>query len=325
MKNTKLDIRLIIEIVILIPALLVGVLSCSTPTPPPATTTIVPPVTASVQPGAPAPSLSPSPVASPSTSPPATPSASPAAAPSITPPAYTVNVSTKTGIGNYLVDSKGMTLYYWAKDVNGTSNATSAILATWPIFTASTVTVPSTLNTADFATAKRTDSQAQSTYQGWPLYYFANDKAPGDTLGDGIGGVWFLVKVPFYTVMLESRTDLGNFLVDPKGMTLYYNNKDSAGQSNVTGATLTAWPIFNAGTFILPSVLKSSDFATITRSDGKMQSTYKGFPIYYYANDTSPGLAAGNGIGGVWFIINTLNFPPTPTPTPASGGGGYSY
>jgi predicted lipoprotein with Yx(FWY)xxD motif len=224
------------------------------------------------------------------------------------------------------VDSKGMTLYYWAKDVYGKSNATAAMLQTWPIFNATTVSVPSSLNSTDFATISRDDGQKQTTYKGWPLYNFANDKAPGDTNGDGVGGVWFSVKVPFYTVMLQSRTDFGVYLVDPKGMTLYYNNKDSAGQSSVSGATLTAWPIFNALTFIVPSALNPADFATIKRSDGQSQSTYKGFPLYYYAADKVSGDATGNGLGGVWFIIKAANFPPTPTPTPAPPrGGGYGY
>ena len=38
----------------------------------------------------------------------------------------------------------------------------------------------------------RDDGREQVTYNGLPLYYFANDKAPGDTKGQGVGGVWFV-------------------------------------------------------------------------------------------------------------------------------------
>jgi predicted lipoprotein with Yx(FWY)xxD motif len=223
------------------------------------------------------------------------------------------------------VDAAGMTLYIWAKDVNGMSNASGTVLQTWPVFNTPIASLPASLNMSDFGTITRSDGAAQTTYQGWPLYRFAGDKAAGDTLGDGVGGVWFLVKIPFYSVMLESRTDFGNFLVDPKGMTLYYNNKDSAGTSSVSGNVLAISPIFNPASFILPSTLKAADLGTINREDGKMQATYKGFPLYYYVNDKVSGDANGNGSGGVWFVISIANFPPTPspTPTPYQGGGGY--
>ncbi len=295
-----------------------------TTTPGPATSN---PPTTTVQPS---PTKSPTPPPPASTPPPISTSATPAPttttapSPSASPATFTVNISNKAGIGGYLVDGKGMTLYYFAKDVNGKSNASGSVLQTWPLFSINTVTVPSTLSAGDFAPITRTDSLSQTSYKGWPLYYFANDKAPGDTLGDGIGGVWFLVKVPFYTAMLESRTDFGNFLVDAKGMTLYYFTKDSPGVSTASASVLAVWPIFNAANFVLPSGLNAADFATITRSDGQQQTTYKGYPLYHYVNDKISGDAAGNGVNAVWFVISVAKFPPPPTTTPPpAGGGGY--
>jgi predicted lipoprotein with Yx(FWY)xxD motif len=43
-------------------------------------------------------------------------------------------------------------------------------------------------------TITRDDGSTQVTYNGWPLYYFHEDAAPGDTNGQGVGGVWFLVS-----------------------------------------------------------------------------------------------------------------------------------
>jgi predicted lipoprotein with Yx(FWY)xxD motif len=259
------------------------------------------------------------------TSPPSTTASTPPSPPTTAAVAFNLNVSSKTGIGNYLVDSKGMTLYYFAKDVNGKSNASGPVIQTWPVFSAPAYMVPSPLTAADFKSITRTDGLSQTTYKGWPLYYYANDKTPGDTLGDGIGGLWFVVKVPFYTIMLQSRTDFGLYLVDVKGMTLYYNINDSAGKGNVTGDALITWPIFNASQLIFPSSFKADDFGSITRSDGQVQTTYKGFPLYYYVGDKVLGDATGNGIGGVWFVVSIANFPRTPTPTqaPSYGGGGY--
>jgi predicted lipoprotein with Yx(FWY)xxD motif len=46
---------------------------------------------------------------------------------------------------------------------------------------------------SDFATIKRSDGRKQTTYKEMPLYRFINDKYPGDTLGQGIGEVWFII------------------------------------------------------------------------------------------------------------------------------------
>ncbi len=274
-----------------------------------------------------------SPVTSPPTSTPPSPVSSPTPTGSAAAAGFSVNIASNPTLGNLLVDSKGMTLYYFAKDTTGKSNATGAILATWPIFNATTINVPASLNAGDVATITRDDGLKQTTYKGWPLYYYAKDKAPGDVLGENVGGVWFVVKSPFYTVMLQNKADPGNYLADAKGMTLYYFTKDSVGKSTATGAILAAWPLFNAGNFIVPSSINASNFGTITRSDGLKVSTFKGWPLYYFAKDQVSGDTLGQGFGGVWFVINPANFPPTPagstapSPTPsaspATGGTGY--
>ncbi len=318
MKSIKFSAKLMIMTLLLVASVLISLSACTSTanTTTPATT---PPTTTSPVSSPPATTASPSPSITPTSPLSGTPSVSPSG----TPASFTIDVSSKPGIGNYLVDANGMTLYYFAKDVNGQSNATGAVLQTWPVFNAKSISVPSTLSASDFGSITRSDGLTQTTYRGWPLYNFANDKAPGDIKGDGFNGFWFLMKIPFYTVMLESRTDLGTFLVDQKGMTLYYNNTDSIGQSHQSGSIISIWPIFNADSFIVPSTLQQSDFGTITRSDGQKQATYKGFPVYYYANDKVSGDATGNGLNSVWFVINITNFPPTPSPTPATGGGGY--
>jgi predicted lipoprotein with Yx(FWY)xxD motif len=221
-----------------------------------------------------------------------------------------IKTATKSGIGDYLVDSSGMTLYYWAKDVLNTSNASSTVVATWPVFYTASITVPSNLSASDFGTITRSDGTKQTTYKGWPLYLYSGDKAAGDTLGQGVGGIWFVAPVGFYSVMLMNNATLGTYLADSKGMTLYYNTKDSPGVSTVTGTVLANWPVFNPSGFTVPATLNASDFGTITRSDGTTQATYKGYPLYYYIKDTASGDALGQGIGSVWYIIVPATFAP---------------
>jgi predicted lipoprotein with Yx(FWY)xxD motif len=50
------------------------------------------------------------------------------------------------------------------------------------------------VDASKFGTTKRTDGTTQVTYNGWPLYYFAKDKAPGDVTGQGVGSVWYVVS-----------------------------------------------------------------------------------------------------------------------------------
>jgi predicted lipoprotein with Yx(FWY)xxD motif len=45
-----------------------------------------------------------------------------------------------------------------------------------------------------FGTTTRTDGTVQVTYNGWPLYYYEKDKAPGDVTGQDVGGVWYVVS-----------------------------------------------------------------------------------------------------------------------------------
>ena len=99
-------------------------------------------------------------------------------------------------------------------------------------------------------------------------------------------------------------------------MTLYYFTKDAPGKSNATAAIIANWPIFYVSNIVVPPSLNAADFGSITGANGNMQSTYKGWPLYYYVKDQASGDTLGQGLNGVWFVINPTNFPPTPT-TPA--------
>jgi predicted lipoprotein with Yx(FWY)xxD motif len=104
-----------------------------------------------------------------------------------------LKVMVKEGVGKYLSDGQGMTLYRFTKDEMNNSHCIEGCAVNWPPFYIDPAAVEDGLEPSYFAVITRTDSRQQTTYKGMPLYYFKNDKFPGDTFGDGIGDVWYLV------------------------------------------------------------------------------------------------------------------------------------
>lgn len=112
-----------------------------------------------------------------------------------TPAGADMKVSSSSA-GQIVVDSKGMSLYFFTKDVkdSGTSACVDACLDAWPIFTTTSDTPTVEGVTGTVGTLSSPDGKKQVTLNGMPLYYYAKDKAPGDVTGQGVGGVWYLVS-----------------------------------------------------------------------------------------------------------------------------------
>jgi len=125
--------------------------------------------------------------------------------PAAVPAADTVKVS-DTSSGKTLVDSKGMTLYYFTNDVpgSGKSSCSGQCAATWPVFSGDGIAVSPPLASSDFSSFARADGMKQATYKGRPLYYYNADTKPGDTKGQGVNNVWFIADfsgtVPAVTI-----------------------------------------------------------------------------------------------------------------------------
>ncbi len=94
--------------------------------------------------------------------------------------------------GAYLTDFQGMTVYVFDKDTAGVSTCYNACAKLWPPYT-SGATAQSTLP-ANITVITRTDGTKQFAWKGMPLYYYSSDVKSGDVLGDGVGGVWHIVK-----------------------------------------------------------------------------------------------------------------------------------
>ena len=98
-------------------------------------------------------------------------------------------------LGSFLVDDKGMTLYLFTKDSPGTSTCYDKCATAWPpLLTSGNATAGAGVDASKLGTTARTDGTTQVTYNGWPLYYFAKDKQAGDTTGQGVGSVWYVVS-----------------------------------------------------------------------------------------------------------------------------------
>jgi predicted lipoprotein with Yx(FWY)xxD motif len=107
-----------------------------------------------------------------------------------------------------------------------------------------------------------------------------------------------------HEVKVSEKDGVGKFFTDAKGMTLYIFKKDSPGKSACSGPCVEKWPLYSQEKVATPGGVKAEDFGTITREDGKKQTTYKGMPLYYFAGDKKAGDVTGQGMGNVWYVAN---------------------
>ena len=101
-----------------------------------------------------------------------------------------------SSLGKILTGSNGMTVYLFMPDAQGAPTCTSACAKAWPPLTVADAASLAGADGVDASLLKTVDHPGvgtQVTYNGWPLYYYAADSAPGDTNGEGSGGVWYVV------------------------------------------------------------------------------------------------------------------------------------
>jgi predicted lipoprotein with Yx(FWY)xxD motif len=234
----------------------------------------------------------------------------------------TLRLASSAALGNYLTDGSGRALYLYSKDFpsasgaaasTAVSNCSGGCLTAWPVFHADAIAPGSGLNAADFGELTRADGTKQTTFHGWPLYYFASDTQPADVKGEGVGNVWFVLRDPFYSMLVMSSPAQGSgpalYLSTPDGMTLYYYTPDTVGTGSTppvsacTGGCLQAWPAFVATGAVLPSKVAAA-LTSFDRGGGVMQSAWKGHPLYRFGADKKPGDVKGDKVGNVWFVVD---------------------
>lgn len=222
----------------------------------------------------------------------------------------TVLLSGNDTLGQFLTDADGNTLYIFTNDTASVSNCSGDCLGAWPALTVDSADalVAGEGIVGEFGVIEREDTgELQVTYNRQALYTFVNDAAPGDTAGQGAGDVWFVARPQ--VIGLGGNDELGSFLTDASGNTLYIFTNDSEGVSNCTGDCLGAWPALTVATeadlVAGLGAVAQDDLSTISRPDtGELQVTYQGQPLYTFANDLEAGQAVGQGVGDVWFVVN---------------------
>lgn len=106
----------------------------------------------------------------------------------------TVKITKNPKLGNILTDSRGMTLYLFKPDKPNLSVCYGKCAEAWPPLTVKSGKPTGESLSGNLGTTTRKDGSKQVTYNGTPLYYFVKDKKPGDVNGQGLGGVWFVIK-----------------------------------------------------------------------------------------------------------------------------------
>jgi predicted lipoprotein with Yx(FWY)xxD motif len=105
-------------------------------------------------------------------------------------------------------------------------------------------------------------------------------------------------------VKVEKKEGLGSFLAcDVTDMTLYTFKKDTPGKSACEGECLKKWPLYYVEAVEVKAGLDAKNFGTITRADGKKQTTYKGMPLYFFSGDKKPGDTNGQGVNNLWYVV----------------------
>src|ERR1700684_2578899 len=96
-----------------------------------------------------------------------------------------------TSIGSVLTNAQGDTLYWYANDTKDSpSTCTGSCAAQWPMVAGKAVAAAGVKPAGTLGSVTDAGGVAQATYDGYPLYTYAGDMTPGQTTGNGVGGVW---------------------------------------------------------------------------------------------------------------------------------------
>jgi predicted lipoprotein with Yx(FWY)xxD motif len=104
-----------------------------------------------------------------------------------------------------------------------------------------------------------------------------------------------------------AKSSDGTYLTGASGRTLYLWVADHNGKSVCSGECAKAWPpVITKGTPKTSAGVNAADVGTVKRSDGSLQVTYKGHPLYYFIEDSKAGMTTGqgsDGFGAKWWLV----------------------
>ncbi len=253
----------------------------------------------------------------------------------------TVITTERTKFGTVLETGTGGSLYNFSGDelpfattgpqLNCTAlNKTASgepCTTPWVPLTASSVIAKGGVQQRGLGTVTR-NGVTQVTYFGQPLYTFLADKAPNDVNGEDVSafnGNWFLTKTNGLPAV---ETPTVSTEISPNGIvlssatasgtrSLYMLTSDSprTATCGTAGGCEALWPPLLTSSFhaIAGTGTDHHLFGTVRRSDGTIQVTYAGHPLYFFALDLAAGATAGetNGehildpspVDGVWYNV----------------------
>ncbi len=224
-----------------------------------------------------------------------------------------VKVTSNSQFGDILTDAAGRTLYLFKNDRRLVSNCAGPCADAWPpLLTDEDPVAGDGVNQGRLTAIERSDGTMQVAYNGFPLYYWRDDVAEGDTDGQDRGGVWFVVN-PYgssvhtsATIQLSADDTFGDIITDESGRVLYLWKNDIKDQSNCNGGCALAWPpLLTTEAPTLSAGLAEDRLGTITRDDGSTQVTYNGLPLYYWFRDSEPGDTLGQEVGRTWYVLSS--------------------
>jgi len=139
-----------------------------------------------------------------------------------------------SNLGRVLVDAHGKTLYVWARDKGAKSTCNGDCAEYWPpLLTRGKPIAAGGANAMLLGTSRRSDGRIQVTYAGHPLYYFVQDRKPGQTTGEGLtgfGGRWDPVSAAGSAVHKRSDSSADGYGQAPlKASVISPGPGDSAG------------------------------------------------------------------------------------------------
>jgi predicted lipoprotein with Yx(FWY)xxD motif len=245
---------------------------------------------------------------------------------------YTVYYITSDVPPTYGCVTKPVKLFGMPLACAGKSNSKNA---EWPaVTTTGTPVAGPGVSQKLLGTVTRKGIGEQVTYAGHPLYYF--EGSPDEITGEGWDepsippwhGLWYLMSPTgaplawpgtLTTLTISGKTVVGALeltLAGWEAFPLYSLSSDTSSQSNCAGACAVAWPAaFTSGSPALLNSLSSSKVGTIKASDGDLQLTYGGKPLYFYSNEgvtKGPNgfevLGSGNGLKAPSPATGTFSF-----------------
>jgi predicted lipoprotein with Yx(FWY)xxD motif len=241
-------------------------------------------------------------------------------------PAGELAVAETADLGEVVTDSEGFTLYRFEQDTADPPSSACAddCAATWPPVPADDVTAAEGIDPELLGQVERDDGTWQLTLNGWPVYRYVEDTAPGDTNGHGVGGTWNALApdgspagqqaedsgseeteedLPALSVVED--TELGPIVRDAEGRTLYRFDNDVAWpmETNCTGDCLDLW---KPAAPVDPADVEGIDpelVNTFERPDGTEQLAIDCWILYWYTGDEEPGDTNGHGAQGLWWAV----------------------